>query len=179
MIRSEERKQNRLKTWDYSSEGWYFVTICTKNREEYFGKIENGEIVLNEYGNIAKKCWEGIKNHFDGCELDEFIVMPNHVHGIVAIEPFDLSVGNRHACSLRDKRNHQKIPVIIGSFKSAVTKKINESQEEFLFQWQKSFHDHIIRNDKALKKIREYIYYNVDKWAQDEENPQNIILNKS
>jgi putative transposase len=175
MVRSKERKQNRLKDWNYSSDGWYFITICTQNREEHFGEIIDGEMVLSECGKIAKQCWEEIRDHFYGCELDEFIVMPNHIHGIVVIEQKDCvaSVGNRYICSL--PKNTMKLSKIIGTYKAAVTRKINKSQEEFLFQWQKSFYDHIIRDEKALRKIREYIYYNVDKWEQDEENPQNII----
>ncbi len=177
MVRSEERKQTRLKDWNYSNDGWYFVTFCTQNREEYFGEIVDGEMVLSEYGKIAKQCWEEIKDHFNHCELDEFIVMPNHIHGIIAIEPDDLikSVGNNDRCSLQTKRNMEFLPKIISQYKSFVTREIRKRYDDFSFQWQKSFYDHIIRNEKSLQKIREYIYYNVDKWEQDEENPQNII----
>jgi len=101
--------------------------------------------------------------------------MPNHVHGIVII---DSPVGNRHACSLQEGRQYQKLPVVIGSYKSAVTRKINKTHNEF--NWQKSFYDHIIRNDKSLHRIRKYIHYNPLKWEYDQENQNEIsfILKK-
>ncbi|MBX3043464.1 MAG: hypothetical protein KIT33_05120 [Candidatus Kapabacteria bacterium] len=84
------RKRNRLKDFDYSNDGYYFVTICTQNREEFFGKIKNGKMILNEYGAIVEKCWFDLPNHYKNCLLDEFIIMPNHIHGIVIIENYNV-----------------------------------------------------------------------------------------
>ncbi len=169
------RKANRLKDYDYSRNGFYFVTICTKNRKEYFGEINDEGIILNDSGEIAAKLWRESPNHFENVKLDEHIIMPNHVHGIVII---DSPVGNRHACSLQEDRQYQKLPVVIGSYKSAVTRKINKTHNEF--NWQKSFYDHIIRNDKSLHRIRKYIHYNPLKWEYDQENQNEIsfILKK-
>lgn len=86
------RKRNRLKDSDYSNDGYYFVTICTKNREEFFGKIENEKMILNEYGDIVEKCWFDLPKHYKNCVLDEFIIMPNHIHGIMIIDNY--IVGN-------------------------------------------------------------------------------------
>ena len=74
------RKPNRLKDFEYSNDGYYFVTICTQNREEFFGKIDNEKMFLNEYGNIANIIWLEIPNHFPNCLIDEFVIMPNHIH---------------------------------------------------------------------------------------------------
>lgn len=152
------RKRNRLQNYNYSSEGWYFVTICIKDKEEFFGKIDDGKMVLNEYGKIAQKCWLEIPDHFSDVETDEFIIMPNHIHGIVVINNTG-NVGNGHARSLQScQRQGQKLFVIIGTFKSAVSKNVHRKISENNFQWQKSFYDHIIRDEKSLENIREYIF---------------------
>ncbi|MEI7425300.1 MAG: hypothetical protein WCK16_00035 [Candidatus Moraniibacteriota bacterium] len=195
MPQIKNRKPTRLKNYNYSENGFYFVTICTKNREEFFGNIEHEKMNLNEYGEIAKNCWLEIPNHFPYCVLDEFIIMPNHVHGILVIKnddahnnstdnpagkPAGKPVGNRHACSLQSQsqsqqnRQYQKIPIIIGSFKSAITKIIHKKLS--YFGWQKSFHDHIICNEKSLYNIRNYIVNNPFKWDLDENN-LNIFRN--
>jgi hypothetical protein len=79
-------ESNRLKIWDYSNVWWYYVTICTKGKINHFGKVENGKMVLNEIGKIARNCWIKIPDHNRGTELDEFVIMPNHVHGIIIID---------------------------------------------------------------------------------------------
>jgi REP element-mobilizing transposase RayT len=158
---NKERKNNRMKGYDYSQCGWYFITICTKNMESFFGEINDGKILLNEYGGIAEKYWIDLPNHYNNCVLDEFVIMPNHIHGIVVVydnPEFANIVGNRHACSLRVKPQYKNIPIIIGSFKSAVSKIIH--RQNHLFQWQKLFYDHIIRDEEALQKIRDYIRLN-------------------
>ena len=155
----------RLKGHDYSESGrYYFVTICTKDRMEWFGDAKDGKIILNECGKIARSAWEDIFQHFNQIELDEFVVMPNHIHGILFVTPNGLdAVGNGHAHSLQDKnpqnRSRETIPVVIGSYKSAVTRQIHQNGI-LNFEWQKSFHDRIIRTEGSLEKIREYILFN-------------------
>ena len=153
-----QRKPNRLQEYNYSQPGHYFVTICTHRKKDWFGDFINDEIALNNYGKVAKQCWEEIPAHFENVYLDEYIVLPNHIHGILIVNTL---VGNRHACSLR--RQNQTLPVVIGSFKSAVSKSINDSLRNDLFRWQKSFYDHVIRNEKSLYKIRHYINQNAFK----------------
>lgn len=98
----KRRKLNRLEGYNYSSDGHYFVTICTKNKINYFGKIENEEMILSRIGKVANYCWQKITEHFPNVELDEYIVIPNHVHGIIVIrESNDLCVGNKNFCSLQ------------------------------------------------------------------------------
>jgi REP element-mobilizing transposase RayT len=163
----KQRKKNRLENYDYSENAFYFITTCTKNNEHYFGKIENYKMFLNKYGEIVQNCWLEIPEHFEHIFIDEFIVMPNHIHGIIIVDENPAVVGNRHACSLFNQRQYQKIPVIIGSFKSSVTHKINQMQNEFLFQWQKSYYDHIVRNEKSLYDIRRYIIENPILWGKE------------
>lgn len=159
------RKQNRLNGYDYSTSGHYSATICTQNRECVFGDIVNNEITLNQYGDIARNSWLDLPNHHIGIELDQFIVMPNHIHGIIIINS---SVGDGPAHSSNNHANNQ-LSVIIGSYKSTVTKQINRINDD-TFKWQKSFYDHIIRDDKSLKNIRDYIINNSKNWELDENN---------
>ena len=169
------RKLNRLKDYNYSTEGYYFVTVCTKDRQEWFGEIKKDAMVLNECGELAKMKWLEIPDHFEGVVLDQYVIMPNHMHGIIIIND---NVGNRHArlasrakraCSLQ-RRQYQTLPVVMGSYKSAVTKSVHQMMNDTKFQWQKSFHDHIIRNEEDLMRICEYITNNPLQWAEDIEN---------
>jgi REP element-mobilizing transposase RayT len=178
---------NRLHGYDYSQKGYYFLTICTKNRIDYFGIIENGRLVLNEYGEIAKKCWLEIPEHFPNAILDEWIIMPNHIHGIVII--FEKKIndaenkiayeknvrdknGDKNFCLLPEipwqTKLSKSISSIIRGFKIGVTKYCHENNVPN-FQWQKSFYDHIIRNEQALINIRKYIQNNPIKWELDKD----------
>jgi putative transposase len=183
-----QRKSIRWKEHDYASEGAYFVTICTSRRRSYFGDIVNGEMNLSDMGRIADQCWQEIPKHFDNVQLDEYKVMPNHLHGIVMITN---AVGTRHMVGTRHvvsqhkdepKRKFGPLPTkslhtIIGSYKSAVTKFIHA--KGFAFGWQSRFHDHIIRNERELNKIRRYIDNNPARWQFDRENPAEANNHKT
>ena len=162
-----QKHQNmRLPYYSYNQPGYYFITICTKNRRHYFGKIIDDKINLSDIGKITKQYWQKIPEHFSNIQLGEYVIMPNHLHGIIILSP----VEDRHACPLQDRRQNQKIPVTIGSFKSAVTKKINQLQTNSLFAWQKSYYDHVTRNEKSFFNISTYIMHNVTIWKNDLEN---------
>lgn len=175
----KHRKLNRLNGYDYSRNGFYFVTICTKDREDFFGRIENDKMILNEYGKIAEKYWLEIPKHFSNCKLYEFVIMPNHVHGIVIIEN-DIIVWNNDIvlnndrCSIQGNRNMELLPKIISQYKSSVTREIRKQFDNFHFGWQKSFYDNIIRDAKSLNNIRQYIINNPLRWNLDKNNLQNI-----
>lgn len=139
-------ESTRLKGYDYASPGAYYVTICTKNRDQSFGMIDGGKIHLSELGKIAENFWREIPYHFVYAEIDEFVVMPNHGHGII----WTL---NR---------------AIIRSYKSAVKKWA--TAKGIPFAWQSRYHDRIIRDDKSLRKIRLYISYNPVNWPNDRLN---------
>ena len=166
----QERKLNRLTGFDYSTGGYYFVTICTKNRINYFGNIVDGQMILNTYGQIVEHQWIWLQKQYKYVELDEYVIMPNHIHGIVIIDPI---VGNSRDCSLRNGHDHslqknkiKPLPELIGAFKTTSSKLIHKTGLKY-FQWQKSFYDHIVRNEISLFKIRKYIRNNVLKWERD------------
>ncbi len=201
---------HRLKGWDYSWPGLYYITICTKDRANYFGEIKNNKMVINQIGKIIKRNWSDIPKHIDNIVLHEFVIMPNHLHGILEIEDDDksnvppvetlhatslpgdkLNVRNQlHATSLPENQNKNinrnfseisakfhSISTIIRSFKSACTNHINKSFPEQNFAWQPGFYDVIIKDDKSLEKIQNYIIENPTNWDQDEENTIKIDAN--
>jgi len=169
-----ERKQIRLRDYDYSKVGGYFVTICTQDREEWFGKIENGAMILNQYGVIVNQCWDDLPKHYLNCLLDTFVIMPNHVHGIIVINS-NYAVGN----GLKPFPTHGLSEMIRG-FKTFSSRKINEGiKNNHNFQWQKSFYDHVIRSENELSRIREYIQNNPLKWELDIENMETSRCGKN
>jgi REP element-mobilizing transposase RayT len=164
--KAPNRKSPRLKVWDYSNPYWYFVTICTDNHVECFGEIVCEKVRLNEFGTTAYKCWKEIPAHYKNVELDDFVIMTNHLHGIVILN----DVGSRHASTKGEneliKGGTCPAPTlgnVIGSFKSAVTKWANENGYN-KFKWQRSYYDRIIRNEKELYLMRNYIKLNPFKW---------------
>lgn len=167
----------RLKNWDYRNNGAYFITINTGNRKHFFGEIINGEIRLSPIGEYAEKFWMEIPNHFPFVELGNFVVMPNHTHGILIIN----NVKSLH-CNDIDKSLHcndsttnqyysdispksGSISTIIRSYKSVVSKHARLLNPEF--NWQPKFHDHIIRNSKSFERIQNYIENNPSNWKED------------
>ncbi|MBT4485190.1 MAG: hypothetical protein HOC71_16110 [Candidatus Latescibacteria bacterium] len=181
----------RLKEWDYSRNGYYFVTMCVKNRESVFGQFEHGEMILSDMGNIAEQCWREIPVHFPFVKLDEFVIMPNHVHGIIIIDNNVVETQNlaslhaslpRHSFSRHRKPNKfgpqsKNLASIIRGFKIGVKKwaTINHIHLE----WQSRFYDRIIRDEKELLNIRNYIIINPIRWDDDKENPdmKNKVIN--
>jgi REP element-mobilizing transposase RayT len=169
----------RLKGWDYRNASYYFVTICAYNREHYFGAIEQDDVSLSAIGDTAAKCWAEIPKHHAGIELDEWVVMPNHVHGIVVITPTvetlhcNVSTETRHVSTTKTVVPHMSaispktgsLSVVMRSYKSAVTTLAHEAN--LPFKWQARFWDHIIRNEAALNRVRNYIRANPANWAQD------------
>ena len=173
----------RASWWDYGWNGAYFITICTANRNHFFGEIFNGKMQLTPIGILADVFWHEIKNHTVNVELGAFVVMPNHVHGILILDKPEISFSNvetRHALSLQSQTPAQQrfqnqgkntVSSIIGSYKSAVTKHCNRLQltdnDGVVFGWQARFHDHIIRNDEEYQKINDYIENNPANWNND------------
>lgn len=169
----------RLQNWNYGWNGKYFVTIVTKNREHYFGKILNETMVLNKLGEITDECWRDIPKHFPFVILDEFCIMPNHIHGIIVIDNKTGDPRRDVACNVStNEPNSNKmstispkpgsLSTIIRSYKSAITKSVNENNYDF--GWQSRFYDHIIRNEKSLNRIRNYIRNNPKNWKNDKFN---------
>ena len=187
-------ESTRLQNWDYGWNGYYFITICTAHRRYFFGDICGGIMNLSETGQFALQFWNEIPNHFPFIILDAFVVMPNHVHGILIVDR-DEDNGNvetRHCLVSTGKNPHipekpltngqsptpltpgQKrfrnpgkntLSSIIGSYKSIVTRHARKIIPEF--GWQKRFYDHIIRNDGSYARIRQYIINNPNNWKND------------
>lgn len=168
-----ERKKNRACWHNYSEPGIYFITICTGDREQYFGKISNNEMQLSEIGRLISQCWEKIVEISPDIELDHYVVMPNHFHGILILKNSIEKGLSRNGDS--EARQYQRLPVVIGSFKSAVTKMVNAKQDCLSFCWQKSYYDHIIRSSKSLNFIRQYIIDNPANWQDDLDNPSYLL----
>ena len=166
------RRSIRLKEYDYSNPNWYYVTICTYDRKNLFGEIKNSKMILNDYGKIVEDEWLKTKELRKNIDLDCHVIMPNHFHGILIIERRDTS-----RCVPTKVNENRKfgemqpgsLSVIMRSFKSAVTKKINELRSTPGKEiWQKGFYEHIIRNEKDLYNIRKYIELNPLQWEIDE-----------
>jgi len=193
-------ESNRLKNYDYSQNGAYFITIVTKNRNHFFGNITDKKMALSKIGEIVQKYWDEIPQHFSFIHLDEMVVMPNHIHGILWIDgdggggSGDGGVGggietlhatflssiqsipsiqstptspsqsqNQKMAEISPKRG--SLATVIRSFKSAVTRESRNILPQFA--WQPNFHDHIIRNQNELNRIRKYIASNPKKWERD------------
>jgi putative transposase len=171
------RKNIRLRGYDYSSNGCYFITICTHNREYFFGKIENKKFEYSPIGAIAYTFWNEIPRHFPQVQLGAFVIMPNHIHGIVEIVNDDF-VGTRHGMSLQNHQNEfgktipGSIAAIIGQFKSSVTRWCNKN--ELIFAWQSRFYDNVIRNYVDYERIENYIQNNVANWDKDKFSDDNL-----
>ena len=166
----------RLKEWDYSSGGYYFVTICARNRECLFGEVEDGKMSLSPIGNVASQYWREIPNHFRHVQLDEYIVMPNHVHGIIVITN-DNNVETQNFASLQRQTNKfgpqsKNLASVIRGYKIGVKKW--STMNNLSFAWQSGFYEHIIRNEKSLQHIREYVMNNALKWELDEYHPDRL-----
>jgi len=189
------RRSIRLQGYDYSQPGAYFVTVCTRNKVEahgraplLFGEVIDGEMVLNDYGHIVEEEWHRSVNIRREIRLDAFVVMPNHLHGIVIIQGDGVGahgvgahgVGAHGRAPLRGTSSHLwRSPKSLGSFiagyKSAVTKRINEMRKTpGVPVWQRNYYEHIVRDETELNRIREYIQTNPFRWHLDRENPQRI-----
>jgi putative transposase len=174
-----ERKRIRLDGFDYSSSRHYYVTICVKDRIHSFGKIENKSMQLSPNGIIALEQWHWLGNQFPYIDLISFIIMPNHVHGIIFINSeyykniipgTDINNRNGDGCvgNGRDHSLHKIKPLteLIGAYKTTVSKRIHLAGD-LDFKWQKSYYDHIIRDKQSLDRIKKYIETNEANWKDD------------
>ncbi len=183
----------RLQGYDYGKNGAYFITICTQNRVHYFGEIENGKMILNELGKLAEQFWVEIPNQFPFLELGNFVVMPNHIHGVLIIDktndgdivgdtvetrliaslpppqtPADIPNATEKWGGITGNRNpmfHENISRIIRWYKGRCSFEMRKIHADF--GWQSRFHDHIIRDSKSFKNIQNYIENNPGNWKED------------
>ncbi len=178
MTKPRRKNSLRLRGYDYSSVGAYFVTIVTWQRELLFGDIVDGEMILNEMGEIVRDEWERTPQIRHEVELGAYVVMPNHFHAIVIINDIgDLQVGAHGRAPLRigvAYRKPKSLGAIMAGFKSSVTKRINTLHNSLgVPVWQRNYHDRIIRNEREMARIWDYIEANPARWDDDDENPRN------
>jgi len=165
-INQPRRRSIRLKDYDYSSAGAYFVTICTWRKQCLFGEILEEKMHLNRLGDLTKSVWQDLPNHYDHVALDEYVVMPNHFHGIVRIT----RAGLKPAPTVT--RGHG-LPEIIRGFKTFSSRGINIiRQTPGIPVWQRNYYERVIRDEEELHRAREYIFNNPLKWDPGEDNPQ-------
>lgn len=164
------RRSLRLSDYDYASPGAYFITICVKDRLNVFGDIVEHSMRLNDCGKIVAQELESSAKMRREVALDEFIIMPNHVHGIVFIKESDVGATGRSPS--RSGPAPRSLGAFVSGFKSATTKRINQLRRTpGAPVWQRNYHEHVIRNEPSLSRIREYIAGNPARWDVDGENP--------
>ena len=156
------RRSIRLKDYDYSQSGGYFVTVCTEGRSCLLGDVSDGAVQLSGAGLMVEAIWREMPAHYAGVLLDAYVVMPNHIHGIVVLTDVD------HALGLGD---------ILHRFKSLTTARYRRCVLDLGWKpfcgrlWQRNYYEHIIRDEHDLEDIREYIETNSGRWSEDKENP--------
>jgi REP element-mobilizing transposase RayT len=171
------RRSIRLKGFDYRSTGAYFVTICTFKRLCLFGEVADDAVMLTAVGRIVESGWRAIPAFFPQVNLGLFIVMPNHLHGIIDLE--DVRAKHPHAADASPlHRSRPKgtgrgsVSAVMQSFKATAARRVRSIPGmDDLRLWQRGFHDHVVRNAEDLDRIRRYIEENPLRWALDEENP--------
>ena len=186
-----DRRSIRLAGYDYSLDGYYFVTVCVEGRDCIFGSVRDGEMELNEAGRLVLAAWEDLPAHYAHVGLDAFVVMPNHIHGIIVLRtiptvgagfkpaPTDgaadgagiVGAGLKPAPTTTPTKRHG-LPEIVRALKTFSARRINEMRgTPGAKVWQRNYYEHIIRNDRAWHQIRYYIAQNPVEWQNDRENP--------
>jgi putative transposase len=181
----------RLRGWDYAGAGAYFVTICTKDRAPFFGDVVDGDLVLSPIGQIVADEWQKTGQIRPYVSLDEWVIMPNHLHGIIIINPVvetprrgvstitttqrgvPTTVGR--GVSTPSRLQAGSLGAIVGQIKSTCTKRIRAAGFTD-FAWQTRFYDHIVRDEPSLQHIREYIAGNPARWEEDRNNPPDLYM---
>jgi len=191
------RRSIRLREYDYTLAGGYFITICTHQRQPLFGTITDGVVTLSRAGEIVRQCWLDLPRSFPFVELDAFVVMPNHMHGVIVLitdhnrgngegEAFPLNLGcetqaiTGNASPLRPQLHlacgtrSGSLPAIIQNYKSDSTRKVNKhNKTPGSPLWQRNYYEYVIRNHYSLDEIRDYIEANPSTWLRDEYNADN------
>ncbi len=197
------RRSIRLKGYDYTREGAYFITICTQDRTGLFGDVENGEMRLNEAGRMVQSVWDEMPSHYPGVDIDEFVVMPNHIHGIVVLVvgmdvgapprgrpdggptamdhgQVGMDVGWQARGPAPTVVSGMSLADVVHRFKTLTTKRYIDGVKQSNWLpfagrvWQRNYYEHIIRNEESLNRIRRYIRENPATWEMDQENPSCI-----
>lgn len=177
------RRSIRLQGYDYSQNGAYFLTSCIQNRAYLLGEVVEDTINLNAAGQMIEKWWQEMGKRFPSLEIDEYVVMPNHFHGIVVITTTDPHIyPNSAGAHAGAPLQMPSIGKIVQWFKTMTTNDYIRGVKENRWQpfqgrlWQRNYYEHVIRNESGLNDIRSYIQSNSLRWGEDKENPANINL---
>jgi REP element-mobilizing transposase RayT len=162
----QKKKQYRLPYFNYASSGLYFVTICTHDRKHLFGTIKNGIFEKSRFGLIVEQCWDNIPRSSPYAGTDEFVIMPDHIHGIIEIKNPDEP---REMKELRFDPGRRTLSIVVRNFKAAVSIQCRE-MDAGIIVWQSRFYDRIIRNEGELNRIRKYIQDNPLQWEVDKDD---------
>jgi REP element-mobilizing transposase RayT len=189
--KDSQRKPLRLPGYDYSQAAGYFVTLCAHERSHLFGVSRDGQIVLSELGRLADSAWRRILDWSPFVSLDCYVVMPNHLHGILLLLP-DTGSGSAQLAAKRAKHGFaptqaaahaargataKSLSAVIQAYKSSVAREWNRMRGSKQAAWQRGFYDHVIRDEHALQCIREYVAWNPAQWALGKENCARTALN--
>jgi len=183
------RRSIRLDGYDYAEPGAYFVTVCTQGKECLFGEVVDGGMRLNPWGEIVWETWERLPCHYPSVESDAFVVMPNHVHGVIFLvgagfKPARANDSPRNDTEAESRRAGFKpaptirrgLPEIVRALKTFSARRINENRETpGVRVWQRNYYKHVIRDDAEWNLVREYIAHNPECWGEDAENPNPKI----
>ncbi|MBI5876936.1 MAG: transposase [Chloroflexi bacterium] len=168
----KHRRSIRAQGYDYTQAGGYFVTICTHNRASLFGAIVDGVMRPNAAGTVAADSWAWLATQYPYVMLDEWIIMPNHLHAIIVLDDV-MPGGSRAAPTASSPVIRKPLGQLVGAFKTVSAKQINgQRNTPGAPVWQRNYYEHIIRNDKELNAIRRYVADNPAQWALDRENPE-------
>ena len=190
---THQRRSIRLRDYDYSNAGLYFVTICTSGRECLLADVVDGVICLNDAGLCVKSIWNSLPDRYPDVEIDSVVIMPNHLHGIIIINERTVGAIHElpttrtspeisfpqedraiHESPLRNRRN-MLLPKIIGYLKMNTAKRINQLRDNSGTPvWQRNYYERVIRNNQELQTVRQYIDDNPIKWAEDENHPSHL-----
>ena len=179
LFRNKYRVESiRKPGWDYSAPGFYFITICTHEMRMYFGVVANGEMKLSTVGKVAEEHWKALPGHFENVTLDEFIVMPNHIHGVIKLSgelkpKLQRNDVKRTLTDVSPKSG--SIPHVVRCYKGGITRWCKD--QGFRFAWHPGFHDRIVLGPRSLEAIRKYIRDNPANWDKDTQNPKKSEVN--
>jgi putative transposase len=177
---AHHRRSMRLAGYDYAQPGAYFVTMVTHRRLELFGRMVDREMQVFRAGQFAEACWRQIPDHFGHVELGAFVVMPNHVHGILVLKgdmiPQRRGTIYRAPTPAFGRPTPGSIPTIVASYKAAVTRQIHRRPRDSGRIWQRNYYEHVIRNEADWRRLQLYIEANPQLWPDDAENPGDLRL---
>jgi len=176
------RRSLRLRDFDYTQASAYFVTVCTHRRECLLGEITNGKMLLHDPGRIVQATWQALPQHYPNVCLDAFVVMPNHVHGIIILSPMENVTEDLAGAGLKPAptgsptiTKRHGLPEIVRAFKTFSACRVNAARAApGTPLWQRNYYEHVVRDEDNLHRIREYIDLNPLQWDLDRENPRNL-----